>query len=535
MSKYLCNEDLVSIAVEEVNDFLLQGGLPDNNTKPGNDSPLCFACMYNRDGIAKLLIDAGADVNFKGAYGRTPLMYAAGKNDLEICELLFAKGADINATNDGGDNMLMDILYNGTEKTIRWLIEKGVDINYRNTSRNCTVLYYASNFGGSEMAKILIEKGAGEAKDGWHEESFVASIEKTDDQLAFELLGNYKGKGIPGGVSALAKAISYKKNRIAKILLEKASKAEIENWSKEKRFDEMLCDAAYSGNLEMCELLLKAGANVNGKGTFSTSLQTASRYNHPEIVKLLLDHGADLEQKDYEGNTPLILAASQGNMEIVKMLLAHGAAIQAKNNGGWTALMQAALFGRTKTLKFLLENGANANDKAENERNITVLMLACDSGSEESVKLLLEHGANLFAKDDVGLTAHKYAEWAKFFHAEILKLLPPLPVSNEAESPLKKVDLKDCPICKGIGHYESRQVSGFGEDYRKYFFKVMLLQEEGPEIHEDYKYYTRTSYYKCPRCDSLYKKRESEDMDNFPTRYEMEVWRISDPEEKKSS
>jgi len=60
----------------------------------------------------------------------------------------------------------------------------------------------------------------------------------------------------------------------------------------------------------------------------------------------------------------------------------------------------------------------------------------------------------------------------------------------------------------------------------------MTLLEEGPEVHEGYKYYTRTSYYKCPRCGSHYKKKESEDMDNFPTRYEIEVLRISDAQEK---
>jgi len=536
MSKYLCNEDIQHISVEEVKDFLQQGGHPDNNTKPGNDSPLCFACMYNRTEIARLLIEAGSDANFYGSYGRRPLMYAMKKNNTELGELLLSRGSDINALNEGKDNVLMDLASYSSkdinESTIKWLIEKEIDINYRNESLNVTMLQQAINFGSFEMAKILIEHGADGAKNGWHEESFMASLERSADDLAYYLLCNYKGIRVPGGYSALAKAISWKKNRIAKMMLEKASKSDIENWAKEKRFDQMLCDAAYNGNLEMCELLLKAGANVNGEGTFSTALQTASMYNHPEIVKLLLEHGAETDHKDFKGNTSLILAASEGNIEIVKMLLAHGADIQAKNNGGWTALMQAALFGRMETMKYLLEHGANANDKAESERNITVLMLACDSGKEESVKLLLEHGADPFAKDDVGLTAHKYAEFANPFKPEIIKLLPTLPVATEPELPPPKVELKDCPLCKGIKNYESRQVGGFGEDYRKYFFKVMTLLEEGPEVHEGYKYYTRTSYYKCPRCGSHYKKKESEDMDNFPTRYEIEVLRISDAQEK---
>lgn len=536
MSKYLSNEDIQHISVVEVKGFLQQGGHPDNNTKPGNDSPLCFACMYNRTEIARLLIEAGANTNFSGFYGRTPLMYAMKKNNIELGELLLSKEADINAINEGKDNVLMDLASYSSkdtnESSIKWLIEKGIDINYKNESLNVTVLKQAINFGSFELAKILIEHGADGAKNGWHEESFMASLERSADDLAYYLLCNYKDNGVPGGYSAFGKAISWKKNRIAKMMLEKASKSDIESWAKEKRFDQMLCDAAYSGNLEICELLLKAGANANGQGLFSSPLQTAARYNHPEIVKLLLQHDAEIEKSDHEGNTALILAASQGNLDIVKILLASGAAIHARNKQSWTALMQASLFGRTETLKYLLEQGANANDKAENERNITTLMLACDSGSEESVKLLLGHGADPFAKDDVGLTAHKYAEFAILFRPEIVKLLPKLPVTTEPELPFPQVELKDCPICKGIKHYESRQVSGFGEDYRKYFFKVMTLLEEGPEVHEDYKYYTRTSYYKCPRCGSHYKKKESEDMDIFPTRYEIEVWRISDAQKK---
>lgn len=542
----LANEDFYYSDAKRVKKFLEDGFPPDNDTKPGDDSPLCHACMYNKTDAARLLVEAGADVNFKGSYGRTPIMYAASKNNIELCEVLLKKGANINATNDAGDNILMDI--GQTEKlsgdTIRWLIKNGIDIhyendkskwtNYNNERKNLSVLDAAVQRGNTELAEILLEFGAGNATDGWHEDSFVTSLRNShDEELSLDLLKHYKGSGIPGGIAALNTALEYRKTKTVKRMLELATEKEKAKWVNSSGLAHSIWSIVYHDNPELCQLLLDEGIDINRASLDGNPLQTAARYGKTNFVKLFLEHGTKADEQDYEGNTAFILAAHAGHIEIMKLLLEAGADIHAKNKMGWTALMQASLFRQPEAMKFLLEHGANANDKAASERNITALMLACDSGIAASVKLLLEHGADPFAKDDIGLTAHQYAEFALPFQKEILDLLPPLPAVSERSEPLPKVDLKDCPICKGIGDYEHRRVSGWGEDYRKYFFRVMNLVEEGPEVHEDYKYYTRTSYYQCPRCSSTYKKRESEDMDNFPTLYELEVWRISDMEEKK--
>lgn len=542
----LANEDFYYSDAKRVEKFLEDGFPPDNDTKPGDDSPLCYACMYNKTDVARLLVEAGADVRFKGSYGRTPIMYAASKNNTELCKLLLEKGADINATNDAGDNILMDI--GQTEKlsgdTIRWLISSGIDINYgsekrkwtnyRNELKNWTVLDPAAQSGNPELVKILIEYGADNARDHWHEDSFVTSLRSShDEELSLDLLKHYKGSGIPGGIVALNTALEFRKTKTVKRMLQLATEKEKTEWSNSNGLANSIWSMVYHDNLELCRLLLDEGIDINKTTLNGSPLQTAARYGKTDFVKLFLKYGAKAEEQDFEGNTALILAAHAGHVELMKLLLEAGADIHTKNKMGWTALMQASLFRQPEAMKFLLEQGADANDKAVKERNITALMLACDSGIAKSVNLLLKHGADPFTKDDIGLTAHKYAEFAMPFKKDILDLLPPLPASAELTEPLPKVDLKGCPVCKGIGDYEHRKVSGWGEDYRKYFFKVLNLIEEGPEVHEGYKYYTRTSYYQCPRCDSQYKKRESEDMDNFPTQYELEVWRISDSEVKK--
>ena len=541
MNKNLCNEDIHRLDVNEVENFLKQGGHPDNNTKPGHDSPLCFACMYDRVEIAKVLINAGADVNFRGAYGRTPFMYAIAKGNLELGELLLAKGADINALNEANDNILMDILsYSSPEAvrtTVQWLIAKGIDIHYKNQSQNDTVLSRAVQYGGFDKVKLLIESGADGAKNGWHEKSFMASLKNPTDDLAFFFLSNYKGPVNAldeFGHSALVVAVEYNKPRIAKMLLERESKDEAGKRLNDKHFTKMICDAAYKGNAELCKLILDAGANVNAAHYTTSALQTASSYNHPEVVKLLIDHGADIEHKDYAGNTALNLAAAEGRIETVKLLVEAGANIHTKNSGGWTPLMHACLQGRAETVQFFLEKGANANDKAENERNITALMLAADAGSVDKIKLLLEFGADPFAKDDVDLTAHDYARFAMQTNylndtkhwQNVMELLPAVPINNQPKQ-YNKVALSECPVCKGIKDYEDAKVSGWDSDYRKYFFRVMNCLSEGNEIHEEYKFYSRTSVYECPRCGSFYKKRVTQDFDNTYVEYELSVNRIS--------
>ncbi len=83
--------------------------------------------------------------------------------------------------------------------------------------------------------------------------------------------------------------------------------------------------ASQQGHPEVVKLLLEAGANVNKaeKEEGFTSLLMASSEGQPEVVRLLLEAGADVDKTDKKGRTPLIVASMLGHTEVVKLLEAE--------------------------------------------------------------------------------------------------------------------------------------------------------------------------------------------------------------------
>jgi ankyrin repeat protein len=114
---------------------------------------------------------------------------------------------------------------------------------------------------------------------------------------------------------------------------------------------------------------------------------------------LTKDHG--LNDKDAEGQTPLMFAAAFGSLDAMKLLIANGADPKAVSEAGFTALHLAA--GDARKVRLLLESGADVNKSSLIGRT-PLLVAAGTYGSIETVKLLLEKGAAVNAQDAVGLT-----------------------------------------------------------------------------------------------------------------------------------
>ncbi len=104
-------------------------------------------------------------------------------------------------------------------------------------------------------------------------------------------------------------------------------------------------------------------------------------------VKELLDNGADVDVRDRNGMTPLILAAKKGRSQIVRLLLEKGADVNAQDEVmGWTALILASALGYKSVVKLLLENGADVSIKDKN--GMTALKYAIKNDYVEIAKLI---------------------------------------------------------------------------------------------------------------------------------------------------
>jgi ankyrin repeat protein len=156
--------------------------------------------------------------------------------------------------------------------------------------------------------------------------------------------------------------------------------------------DNVLMYAALYGSTDVMELLLRKGAKINGRNKAN---ETALMWcvHDKNKVELLLKYGADINASARSGNTPLLIGCVGNNQyEIVKMLLNKGANISARNNKKETALMRAALFGDTVTISLLMNGGVDIN--ATNGEGHTALVEAIENSNRQVALQLLELGAN---------------------------------------------------------------------------------------------------------------------------------------------
>jgi ankyrin repeat protein len=154
--------------------------------------------------------------------------------------------------------------------------------------------------------------------------------------------------------------------------------------------------AAENGSLDAMKLLIARGANVNLQNAFgSTALMWSVA--DPKKVRLLLDHGADVNKAARSGRTALIIAAyTNPSAEVARMLIAKGANVNAMDQRKVTPLYGATFGNDTATIKILLDAGA-AVDQADTFIGVTPLMNSAGNRNAAAVKLLLAKGANVNA------------------------------------------------------------------------------------------------------------------------------------------
>jgi ankyrin repeat protein len=200
-----------------------------------------------------------------------------------------------------------------------------------------------------------------------------------------------------------------------------------------------------SGTPREVEAAIRSGADVNSRyyGTGVTALTVAARDNNdPEVIKLLINAGADIHASDEDGETPLIGAATYNkNPEITAFLIQAGANIHARADFGETVLIHATQDIDPEVLNVLIQAGADVNAKSDNgltalmqaahkndnpevfkilikagadvnaNYGATALMLAAIENDAEISNVLIQAGADVNAKNDGGETPLMYAVW----------------------------------------------------------------------------------------------------------------------------
>ncbi|XDG07207.1 hypothetical protein ABKA04_006822 [Annulohypoxylon sp. FPYF3050] len=162
---------------------------------------------------------------------------------------------------------------------------------------------------------------------------------------------------------------------LIKRLLDAGGDINYATWSSKYIKKTAFLDAIEEGNMELIELFIQYGADLNKPASFGitrTPLQKAVVVDNLEIVRLLLDKGADVNAPapTLFGATALQLAAIEGNLEMVKLLVEHGAKFNvppSRGRGGHWPLEGAALYGRLDMIMLLwrLNGGAFDNKQCQ--------------------------------------------------------------------------------------------------------------------------------------------------------------------------
>ncbi|KAL4796635.1 ankyrin repeat-containing domain protein [Aspergillus venezuelensis] len=127
-----------------------------------------------------------------------------------------------------------------------------------------------------------------------------------------------------------------------------------------------------------------------------------------DIVRLLLEHGANPESADDMGYTPLLIATVGLNLEAMKVLLEHGVMANHRDNKGWSAISHATRFDDDWFARLLVEYGAKVNQLDTLRR--TPLIHAIERGCMSVIKLLLQAGADSLLLYSEGKCARDYVE-----------------------------------------------------------------------------------------------------------------------------
>jgi ankyrin repeat protein len=153
--------------------------------------------------------------------------------------------------------------------------------------------------------------------------------------------------------------------------------------------------AAYHDDVEVAELLVRAGANVKAANRYDvTPLSLGCTNGNATMVDLLLKAGADPNAPLPGGETPLMRAARTGTLAAVRALLTHGALVDRKDDRrGQTALMWAAAEGHAAVVQALIDAGADFRTALAS--GFTPLLFAVREGRREVVRVLMKAGADV--------------------------------------------------------------------------------------------------------------------------------------------
>ncbi|KAH8853193.1 Ankyrin repeat domain-containing protein 50 [Schistosoma japonicum] len=422
----VCNELISEIRLGQYENVksLLESEADPNALDQDGWSALRTAAWGGYSNIVKLLIYYGADVNLSGPDGRTALRAAAWAGNLETVKCLLDAGADVNKSDSEKRTALIAATYMGHIDVLEVLLQAGANVNHCDSDGR-TALH---------VAAFCVQKSAGHS-----------------DIVAY-LLNHGANPNLPDseGITPLLGAANNGNYLVCELCLE--SDADVNMPDKSGRTPVML--SVLGGHIDIVRLLLFWGATVDIMDHAGRSLLSiAALIKSAQIVQELLARGLDEAHKDHSGCTPLHLAVENLNdgklytinsknrdeccEEVIRLLIDGGANLEETDNSGRTPLLAACQANNINAVRILLSYSSNdiltcspthsgsSESRQQLNPNVshghsphtvhpcvniasydgqTPLRAAAFHNNHDMVKLLLSHGADPDHQDAYGRT-----------------------------------------------------------------------------------------------------------------------------------
>uniref|UniRef100_A0A8C5AKE6 Poly [ADP-ribose] polymerase n=1 Tax=Gadus morhua TaxID=8049 RepID=A0A8C5AKE6_GADMO len=357
------------------------------------------------------------NVNCHASDGRksTPLHLAAGYNRVKTVQLLLQHGADVHAKDKGDLVPLHNACSYGHYEVTKLLVKHGACVNAMDLWQ-FTPLHEAASKNRVEVCSLLLSYGADPTFLNCHNKSSVelAPTTQLKEQLAYEFKGHLLLRA-----SREADLTRVKKHLTGETV------AFRHPFTQETALH-CASVAPYPKRRQVCELLLRKGADVNEKTKDTdgasvnavdclgqTALHRAAQCGHLQTCRLLLGSGGDPRLPSLQGLAPVQLAH-----HAVRELLQEGALMG--NSDSDRQLLEASKSGDVETVKRLCTL-QNVNCRDVEGRQSTPLHFAAGYNRLAVVELLLQHGADVHAKDKGGLAPLHNA--CSYGHLEVAQRL----------------------------------------------------------------------------------------------------------------
>ena len=378
---------------------------------------LYFACQNGHSEVASILLKYGANPTLSLTNGISPLIIASSEGHLEVVEcLLVNPSVALNVQAIDGSTAVFHACENGHLAVVSALLKYGTNPT-NHTKKGITPLMIASSRGYPKIVECLLKAGVDANAQALKGATAIFFASKNGHAEVVSILLWYQANpSIPTykGETPLTISSSKGHHEVVDCLLKNTDNSHVG-----MKESEAIYNACECGHHIVVAVLLKYGVSPNSITNGDTPLMIASSEGHLDIVKHLLTVNVDINAQAEDGTTAVYRASANGQSEVVSTLLKYGADPNIPARNGYVPIIVASYKGYDKVVECLLEDGVNIN--AQTTEGCTAIFCASSNGHSAVVSVLLKNGANPMLSTNSRFTPLLTA--CEYGHHEVIELL----------------------------------------------------------------------------------------------------------------